>query len=196
MATNSQKITEVAALIARFNAFLSDPKSLYNHDGSMGNTTEELTVSVKDSGGNVLFEGIPPCLGYECRSNYAHQEPVIKAPTQPLLDWLSDNYDEQFSMRGGIPFRSPTWFSVEVSYHHLKSWEQSAREETTASFVFYKYLGITDLSCVETSETTDGAQYTKNITIKEEEGGLSPFSYEYEISYPNNDDTDEYSPMV
>ena len=118
-----EEVEKVFQAIAEVNAIANEPLTLYCHTGSMGETTNTLDVKVFDKDGTILFSGLPECVGYESRSNYAYEEPAIHKPTSSIFRWVKENFYDAHSFK--------------ISCYERSSWEGSDEEEIKIEALFY-----------------------------------------------------------
>ena len=167
-----EEVEKVFQAIAEVNAIANEPLTLYCHTGSMGETTNTLKVEVFDKDGTILFSGLPECVGYESRSNYAYEEGSIHKPTSSIFRWVKENF---YAAHG---------FRLYCCEH--KNWEGSDEEEVLIEALFYTCYACASVEEGSKVVTREGKEYLwKDETILGEE-----CSYSSTITYLQ-DDCDE-----
>ena len=147
-----EEVEKVFQAIAEVNAIAGEPLTLYTHTGSMGETTNTLKVEVFDKNGKILFSGLPECVGYESRSNYAYEQPSIKKPTAAIFRWVKEHFYDAHGFR--------------LCCCEHKNWEGSDEEEIKIEALFYTCYACASVeegSKVVTREGRD--QQWQDVTI-------------------------------
>ena len=84
------RITEQYQFI---ESMVMKPFTINSYNGSMDHDFEKIEITViKHS--EIVFKGIPECIGNECRPNYGHSTPVIKSSDKSIYDWCIDKFGE------------------------------------------------------------------------------------------------------
>lgn len=172
---NLQDTRIVAAAAEEIENAVNHPKTLCQHTGSLGETAETLRISVMGKtsfmgdGQVCLYEGMPPCLGHDSRSNYAYVEPLVVEPTQSIAEWVNATY--------------PLAKYFEMNHRTTKDWEGSTREEVGVTAKFFlnsSVVGVTEFTKTTVRED-DRAVYTEVIT------GGDDCEYSYNVDYKDQD---------
>jgi hypothetical protein len=156
---NIAELRDVVRAVAIAETQADAPLTLYSKNGSMGEDDQTVTVDVYGKPGPegednpAIFSGKPDCVGYDARSNYAHTEPYIVAPTGSIHNWVQDNY--------------PTAFWYLVNFSTWKRWDRNPQERCTTGASFRVQAGMASiftLISVEEFIATNGDTTTVKIT--------------------------------
>jgi hypothetical protein len=186
MFNKAQEIIAVANELSKVVDMVEKPFTLHFHNGSMGETSENISITVKNRDGKVLYCGMPPCIGKDSKSNYAYSEHDIVKPESSIKAWL----DNQFA--GKLEFVDHTmkmvneWDSIEVSYRYNSNWENCTNNSVEIDAIYSKWFGILTMNITNTDVHTNGNEYITTIVVTDND-----YAYDEQTIYAESDYDDE-----
>lgn len=179
--TKANEIIEVAQILTKFNDMIEKPYTLIFHNGSMGETSETLSITVKSKDNTVLFDGAPQCLGLDSKSNYAYSEHDIVKPVSSIKTWLDTQFAGKLELVINDIKMVNEWHSIEVRYGFYNGWENCTVTSIETNVTYNKWLGIVELNNTIIEKYTNGNESITTIVVNDK-----GYTYNEQTTY--NDD--------